>query len=140
MLANVLQEDDTSFLSISAISEGSMTRPEPSLHRSEIQGTVLLTRLKDDEICRKVPLTSTRNVKSLFQRSAERWPEKFAAEEISRLLYVDGDNHLVEIVKESSSDFKDFLRMIARRWNSNDGAEVIYIEVYLLAAGESVQL
>jgi hypothetical protein len=96
--------------------------------------------LKDDNIFRKILLTDTRDVNTLFKVCAERWPEKFGAGGISRLLYIDDEGHHVEIVKRSSPDYKEFLRMIQRRWYMEGSKEVIQVKVILLAAGENLEL
>jgi hypothetical protein len=134
----IQSEDSTP--SIKAPLEGT-PNPEPRLYHTEIEGTILLTRLKEDNIFRKVPLTTTRTVDSLFNMCAQRWPEKFGAGGISRLLYIDDENNLVEIVEGSSGDYKELLRLIQRRWdNAKGGKEVIQVKVILLAAGESNEL
>ena len=130
---------ESSTPTIKAPSEGTPC-PEPRLHHPEIDGTILLTRLKDDNIFRKVLLTDTRDVITLFKVCAERWPEKFGAGGISRLLYIDEENHYVEIVKGSSPDYKEFLRMIQRCWYMEGSKEVIQVKVILLAAGENLEL
>jgi hypothetical protein len=114
--------------------------PEPRLSHSQIEGTILLTRLKDDVIFRKVPLTETRTVNALFEMCAQRWPEKFSAGSISRLLYIDDENYLVEIVEGSSLDYIEFLRMIQRCWYNEGMKEVVQVKVLLLAAGETSEL
>ncbi len=135
----VKQRSESSTRSVKNPSE-STPCPEPRLHHPEIEGTILLTRLKDDSIFRKVLLTDTRDVITLFKVCAERWPEKFGAGGISRLLYIDDENHHVEIVKRSSPDYKEFLRMIQRRWYMEGSKEVIQVKVILLAAGENLEL
>jgi hypothetical protein len=130
---------ESSTRSIKTSSEGTPS-PEPRLHHPEIEGTILLTRLKDDNIFRKVLLTDTRDVITLFKVCAERWPEKFGAGGISRLLYIDEENHHVEIVKRSSPDYKEFLRMIQRRWHMEGSKEVIQVKVILLADAENLEL
>jgi hypothetical protein len=109
--------------------------PKPRLSHSQIEGTILLTRLKDHKIFRKVPLTNTRTVDSLFKECAQRWSDKFGVGGISRLLYVDEENHLVEIVEGNSADYKELLSMIQRCWD-NGGGEIVQVRVVLLAAGE----
>lgn len=137
--SNVKQRPESSTRSIKASSAGTPC-PEPRLHHPEIEGTILLTRLKDDNIFRKILLTDTRDVITLFKVCAERWPEKFGTGGISRLLYIDEENHHVEIVKRSSPDYKEFLRMIQRRWYMEGSKEVIQVKVILLAAGENLDL
>jgi hypothetical protein len=136
---SVKQRSESSTRSIKNPSE-STPCPEPRLHHPEIEGTSLLTRLKDDNIFRKILLTDTRDVNTLFKVCAERWPEKFGAGGISRLLYIDDEGHHVEIVKRSSPDYKEFLRMIQRRWYMEGSKEVIQVKVILLAAGENLEL
>ena len=136
---SVKQRSESSTRSIKNPSE-STPCPEPRLHHPEIEGTILLTRLKDDNIFRKVLLTDTRDVNTLFKVCAERWPEKFGAGGISRLLYIDDEGHHVEIVKRSSPDYKEFLRMIQRRWYMEGSKEVIQVKVILLAPGENLEL
>jgi hypothetical protein len=115
--------------------KNSTPSPKPRLSHSQIEGTILLTRLKDHKIFRKVSLTNARTVDSLFKECAQRWPDKFGVGGISRLLYVDEESHLVEIVEGNSADYKELLSMIQRRWD-NGGGEIVRVTVVLLADGE----
>jgi hypothetical protein len=115
--------------------KNSTPSPKPRLSHSQIEGTILLTRLNDQKIFRKIPLTNARTVDSLFKECAQRWPDKFGVGGISRLLYVDEENHLVEIVEGNSADYKELLSMIQRRWE-NGGGKIVRVRVILLAAGE----
>jgi hypothetical protein len=112
--------------------------PEPIVSHQQMEGTVLLTRLKDEKIFRQVRLSKVRTVDSLFKVCAQRWPEKFGAGCISRLLYTAETDH-VEIVGGSSADFRELLRMIKREWDT-EGTQVVYVKLTLLATGEGVEL
>jgi hypothetical protein len=125
--------------SLKVTSKNSKPSPEPRLYHSQIEGTILFTRLKDHKIFRKVGLTNARSVDDLFKECAQRWPDKFGAGGIARLLYVDEESHLVEIVDGNSDDYKEFLRMVQRRWDDG-GGEMVGVKVILLAAGEDEEI
>ncbi|PMD40709.1 hypothetical protein L207DRAFT_343905 [Hyaloscypha variabilis F] len=144
---NVREEDRSSDRSITppeestleeSTPEGCMPKeslPEPHLSHEQIKGTILLTRLKNEEIFRKVLLANARTVDALFKECTHRWHPRFS-DSIARLLYIDDENHFVEIVKGHSADYIEFLRMIRTRWN-NEGGEVVRVKLILLAAGET---
>lgn len=138
--ASIKAPSEDSTPSLTAPFKDSTSSLEPRLSHSQIEGTILLTRLKSDVIFRKVPLTETRTVNALFEVCAQRWPEKFGADCISRLLYIDDENDFVEIVEGSSPDYIEFLRMIQRRWYNEGMKEVVQVKVLLLAAGETSEL
>jgi hypothetical protein len=107
------------------------------MSHEQLEGTILLTRLNNENIFRPIPLSKIRTVDSLFKMCAQRWPEKFGAGRISRLLYTAKNDH-VEIVGGSSADFRELLRMTKREWDIQ-GTQAVYIKIVLLAAGEGVE-
>jgi len=107
---------------------------EPRLSHKQIEGTILVTRLKGQNVVRMINLTNARTVDALFKECTQRWEGKFG-DCVSTLLYIDDDNNLVEIVKGHSADYLEFLRMIRSRWNKTRG-DTVQVKLILLAAGE----
>ncbi|KAE9367790.1 hypothetical protein N431DRAFT_494705 [Stipitochalara longipes BDJ] len=136
-LSNVQEEDLASIRSMTPPKE-SLPKPEPRLSHAQIEGTVLLTRLKDHEIFRKVLLTNARTVDALFKECTQRWQGRFG-DCIARLLYIDVDNHFVEIVKGNSADYMEFLRMIRTQWD-NEAGDVVRVKIILIVAGETDEI
>jgi hypothetical protein len=134
-------ESTSSLPSISApnfnIPEDRTPSLEPILSHQQMEGTILLTRLKDEKIFRPIRLSKIRTVENLFTVCAERWPSKFNTGRISRLLYVDEKEQHVEIVGGSSADFGELLRMIKREWSIQD-TQIVHVVLVLLGPGEIV--
>jgi len=122
---------------VPAVLEDRTRLPEPILSYQQMEGTILLTRLKDEKIFRPIRLSKIRTVDSLFKSCTQRWPEKFSAGHISRLLYIAEKDQHVEIIGGSSTDFIELLRMIKREWKIQD-TQVVHVTLVLLAVGEVV--